>query len=99
MTFSSTKPEGWEITYTPKEIDSLGAGLTQEVDVVITPPDKTIAGDYGITLRGLAEQGLSDTIELRVTVLTSTIWGWVGILIVVVVVAGLAVLFWRLGRR
>ncbi len=99
MTFSSSKPEGWEIAYTPDEIDSLGAGIIQEVDVAITPPDKTIAGDYRITLRSLAEQGLSDTIELRVTVLTSTIWGWVGILIVVVVVAGLAVLFWRLGRR
>jgi uncharacterized membrane protein len=99
MTFSSGKPEGWEITYIPDEIGSLGAGLTQEVNVAITPPDKTIAGDYRVTLRGSAEQGLSDTIELRVTVLTSTIWGWVGILIVVVVVAGLAVLFWRLGRR
>ena len=99
MTFSSSKPEGWEITYTPDKIDSLGAGLTQEVDVAITPPDKTIAGDYKVTLRSLAEQGLSDSIELRVTVLTSTIWGWLGIIIVVVVVAGLAVLFWRLGRR
>jgi len=32
-------------------------------------------------------------------VLTPTIWGVVGILIVVVVVAGVGVLFWRLGRR
>lgn len=99
MTFSSTKPEGWEITYIPKEIDSLGVKLTQEVNVVITPPRDTIAGDYAITLRSIAEQGLSDTIELRVTVLTPTIWGWVGIIIVVVVIAGLAVLFRRLGRR
>ncbi len=99
MTFSSSKPEGWDITYIPKEIDSLGVKLTQEVDVVITPPRDTIAGDYAITLRSIAEQGLSDTIALRVTVLTPTIWGWVGIIIVVVVVAGLAVLFWRLGRR
>jgi uncharacterized membrane protein len=38
-------------------------------------------------------------IDVRVTVLTPTIWGWVGIGIVVLVIAGLAVMFMRLGRR
>jgi uncharacterized membrane protein len=36
---------------------------------------------------------------LRVTVLTPTVWGWIGLIIVVLVIAGLGVLFMKLGRR
>jgi len=46
ITLSSSKPEGWSITFTPDKVDSLEPGLSQEVDVVIKPPRKTIAGDY-----------------------------------------------------
>jgi len=99
IVFNSSKPEGWAITYTPDHIEALGAGLAQELDVTIEPPEKTIAGDYALTLRVEGKPDLSGSLEYRVTVLTPSIWGWVGIIIVVVVVAGLAVLFRRLGRR
>ena len=99
ITFSSSKPEGWSITFTPEKVESLDAGLTQEVDVVINPPDKTIAGDYQITLRAESKEFSPDPLKLRVTVLTPTIWGWVGVLIVLAVIAGVGVIFWRLGRR
>jgi len=99
ITFSSTKPEGWRITFTPEKVESLDSGLTQEVDVVINPPDKTIAGDYQVTLRAESKDYSPDPLKLRVTVLTPTIWGWVGVLIVLAVIAGVGVIFWRLGRR
>jgi len=98
LSFASTKPEGWAITYEPEKIDSLAPGTTQDVDVVITPPKKTVAGDWSVTLQAKSEQ-VSDSLNLRVTVLTPTIWGWIGILIVVLVIAGVGVVFWRLGRR
>jgi len=98
LSLASTKPEGWDITYEPDKIESLAPGTTQELDVTITPPKETIAGDWSITLRANSEQA-SDSLDLRVTVLTPTIWGWVGILIVVLVIAGVGVVFWRLGRR
>lgn len=98
INFSSSKPEGWSITFNPDKVESLEPGLTQEVDVVINPPEKTIAGDYAVTLRAESKR-LYEKLEFRVTVLTPTIWGWVGILIVVVVIAGLGVVFWQLGRR
>jgi len=98
LNLSSSKPEGWNITFNPEKVDSLEPGLSQEVDVVITPPRKTIAGDYMITLRGDSKE-VSDSLDVRVTVLTPTIWGWVGILIVLAVIAGLGVLFRQLGRR
>ena len=98
-TFTADKPEGWTVTFKPEKVDSLGAGQTQQEDVVITPPEgKTIAGDYVITLHASNDK-VNQSMQVRVTVLTPSIWGWVGIIIIVVVIAGLAVLFMRLGRR
>lgn len=98
ITFSSGKPEGWTIEFSPDKVDTLDAADFQTIDVNIKPPAKTIAGDYNITLRASGKQA-SNNIDIRVTVETSTIWGWVGVGIVVLVVAGLAFIFMRLSRR
>ena len=45
VTLLSTKPQGWTITFNPSDVESLEPDLAQEVDVVITPPSKTVAGD------------------------------------------------------
>ena len=99
ITFSSIKSEGWGVTFTPNKIESLEPGQTQEVDVVITPPSRTIAGDYRVTLTARGIENVSDSIALRVRVETATMWGGVGIGIIAAVIAGLVVLFRRLGRR
>jgi len=98
ITFTSDKPGGWNITFEPDEIDVLGPGDRREVDAVITPTQKAIAGDYAITLRA-EDEHVSDSLQLRVTVVTPTIWGGAGIGIAASVIAGLAILFRRLGRR
>jgi uncharacterized membrane protein len=99
ITFSSTVPSDWVVTFVPDSIASLEAGVTQQVDAIFKMPgNKTIAGDYYATLRAMNSQ-VSESIEIRVTALTPSIWGWVGIIIVVLVIAGLAVLFMKLGRR
>jgi uncharacterized membrane protein len=102
VSFSSktSAPSGWSITFDPKEIDLLHAGDTREVQVDIKPAKKSISGDYMVTIS--AEPQAKDafgSFDLRVTVLTPTIWGWVGVAIVVLVIAGLAYMFMRLGRR
>jgi len=94
----SSKPEGWTVTFTPDKIESLSPGETREVGVVITPTSKTIAGDYSVSLR-VSGYRASDRLELRVSVGASTTWGWIGLAIVLAVIAGMATLFWRLGRR
>jgi uncharacterized membrane protein len=98
ITLSSTKPEGWSITFKPENAENLEPEFGQDVDVIIKPPAKAIAGDYMVTLTAEGKE-VSKNMELRVTVLTPTIWGWVGIGIVLVVIAGLAFLFRQLGRR
>jgi len=98
ITLSSSGPEGWKIKYNPSEIDKIDAGKTKDIDVTIFPPDKTIAGDYMITLN-VASENSSPKMEVRVAVQTPTIWGWVGIGIIVIVIVGVAVIFAKLGRR
>lgn len=98
ITLSSIEPEGWLIDFDPKEIETLEAGKTKEIDLTITPPEKTIAGDYMLTISANSENS-QHSIDIRVTVLTPTIWGWLGIGIIVVVIIGVAIIFARLGRR
>jgi len=98
LNLSAIEPEGWKVTFNPAKVDSLAPTFSQEIDMVIEPPSKTIAGDYQITVEAETVR-VYKRMDLRVTVLTSTIWGWVGIAIVVVVIVGLAVMFRRFGRR
>jgi uncharacterized membrane protein len=98
INFLSNKPEGWIITFSPDRIDSLTGGELREVDVAIKPAAKTIAGDYSITLAASGDRD-SDNIRIRVRVGTATTWGWIGLGIVLAVIAGMGVIFWRLGRR
>lgn len=98
VTFSSSKPDGWAVTFSPDRIDSLAQDKALEIAVKIKAPGNTIPGDYAVTLRASAEQA-SESIDLRVTATVPTLWGWVGVAIVVLVVAGLATVFAIMGRR
>jgi uncharacterized membrane protein len=99
VNFSSTKPEGWTIEFTPDTVDSLEALNVQTVDVNIKPPPETIAGDYQITLRASGSQSIAQDLNIRVTVESPTIWGWVGVIIIVLVIGSLVVIFMRFSRR
>jgi uncharacterized membrane protein len=96
--FSSIKPEGWSIEFSPEQIDALSAGSLQTIDVNIKPAAKAIAGDYQITLAADTSR-VTESFKVRVTVQTPTIWGWVGIGIILVVIAGVVLIFMRFSRR
>jgi len=99
ITFKWQKPDGWKIETSPEEIDSLFAASSQTVEANIKPPPRTIAGDYVITLVTEGKQTSAEHLEIRVTVETPTIWGWVGVVIIVVVIAGVIFVFMRFSRR
>ncbi len=99
ITFSSEKPAGWSVELSPDQVDSLEALDTQTVDINIKPPPETIAGDYMISVRASGVQRTSQKIDIRVTVETPTVWGWVGVGIIAIVVMGLVVIFMRFSRR
>ena len=99
VNFSPSNPEGWSITFEPEKIDVLEAIDEQTVEVNIKPPPKTVAGDYMVSLRASGKQTSADEMNIRVTVETPTIWGWVGVVIILIVVIGLVVIFMRFSRR
>jgi uncharacterized membrane protein len=99
INFSSDKPDGWEITPKPDKIDLLETLSEKAVDFNIKPPPKTVSGDYMITLTISGKQASADRMSIRVTVETPTIWGWVGVIIILIVVVGLIAIFMRFGRR
>jgi len=98
IVFSANKPTGWTVEFTPEKIDSLAASGAQNIDVNIKPGAKAIAGDYQVIISAKGTQSTSD-LSIRVTVETPTVWGWVGVAIIVLVVAGLAFVFMRFSRR
>ena len=98
INFKSDAPEKWTIKFEPEKIETIKPEESKEIKVTITPPEKTIAGDYMLNFSANSENANQD-IDVRVTVETPSIWGWVGIGIIVVVVIGVAVIFARLGRR
>lgn len=98
ISFSTSKPTGWTVEFSPSEIDSLAALDSQIIEVNIKPPAKAIAGDYMISVTAKGEQ-ISDDIDIRVTVETPTIWGWLGVAIIVLVIAGVVYIFMRFSRR
>ena len=102
LSFTSVKSEGWGTTFAPNKIESLAPGESVDAEVVITPPQNTIAGDYRVLIRAGADSPLmrlQEQLDMRIRVQTPTVWGAAGIGIVVAVIAALAIMFRQLGRR
>jgi len=98
VSFSSFKPENWEVKFNPEKIEALEPNALKQVEVTITPARQALVGDYSVGVMVDGEKS-SKTVEFRVTVRASTAWGWIGIAIILLVIAGLSVLFIKLGRR
>jgi len=74
---SSTAPTGWKIEFDPKTVEKIEPNKDVEVTALVTPTEKSLAGDYMTTLRA-SSRGESASTQFRVTVTTSTLWGIVG---------------------
>jgi uncharacterized membrane protein len=95
---SATAPSGWKVTFNPKTIDRVAPNQQKEVQALVQPPDKAIAGDYVTTLTA-ASRGETGTANFRVTVTTSTMWGIAGVGIIGAALLILVGAVARFGRR
>jgi uncharacterized membrane protein len=98
ISFSSFKPENWEVTFKPEKIEALEPNGLKQIEVTIKPAAQSLVGDYSVGVMVDGEKA-NKTIEFRVTVKASTAWGWIGIGVILFVIAGLSALFIWLGRR
>lgn len=96
---TNTAPNDWEVSFEPAEITELPPGAQQEVTASVQPPDNAIAGDYVVTFRARPEDAGTESIEYRVTVRTSTLWGVAGVGLIAIAVLAVGVAVSRFGRR
>lgn len=91
-------PVGWDVTFEPKTLESVEPGQAGKVTATITSSSKSIPGDYVTSITATTPE-VSSTADFRIAVKTSVLWGWLGILIIAAVVAGIYYLFRKYGRR
>jgi uncharacterized membrane protein len=95
---TSTAPSGWKIVFEPKTVDRIPPGQNKEVQALVTPPEKAVAGDYAPTLN-VASRGETASQQFRVAVSTSTMWGIVGAGIIAIALLIMVGAVARFGRR
>ena len=98
LNLTSTAPTNWDVSFSESTIDTLEAGATKEVTAYIKPAQDVITGDY-VTDITIKNDSASSMAEFRVSVKTPTTWGIVAVAIIVVLVAVLAGIFKKFGRR
>ena len=98
LRFMSIKPENWSVEFKPETLESLSPGETKQVEMTVTPWGQALVGDYSVNVMVEGER-VDKNLELRVSVKASSVWGWIGIGIIVLVLLGLVGLFVYVGRR
>ncbi len=95
---SQSVPVDWEVRFEPESINSLLPGESATINAYIKSSGKAIAGDYVVNIKAQTPE-VFDSADFRITVKTSALWGWIGILIIALVGAGIYYLFHRYGRQ
>jgi len=95
---SGSGQSGWKVEFDKKAIDRIAPGQTAEVNALITPTDKSLAGDYMTTVRA-SSRGETASTDFRVTVGTSAVWGMVGFGIIAAAIIVMFGAVARFGRR
>lgn len=95
---AATQPANWSVRYDPAEVGTIKAGETKSVTAYVKAANDAIAGDYLVSFTASSAETQSQS-AFRVTVKTSTTWGIIGIAIILLLAAGLIVMFMKFGRR
>ena len=98
IALAGTAPTGWKVTFEPSTIERLVPGKNAEVQALVTPSDKSLAGDYQATIRATS-RGENASSQFRVTVGTSTVWGMAGAGVIGVALLLMLGAVARFGRR
>jgi len=98
ITLNGSGPSGWKIAFDPKTIDRIAPGEAKEVQALITPTIKSLAGDYMVSLNAGA-RGETASAQYRVTVSTSTMWGMAGAGVIGIALIIMVGAIARYGRR
>lgn len=95
---SAQAPPQWEATFSPSNLKRLEPGKESEIIATLKVPGKTIAGDY-VTTFTVKNANANANAVFRMTVKTSILTGWLGILIILAALGCVYYLIRKYGRR
>jgi uncharacterized membrane protein len=96
--FTASNPVNWEVTFDPKKIDVIKPGKTAQVFAIVKATKNALPGDYVTNIEAKSRE-TSAKAQFRISVKTSMLWGWVGVLIIAVALGSVYYLFRKYGRR
>ncbi len=95
---TASTPSDWEVEFENSTVNAIEPEDSVTVNATIKASENAIAGDYMIGITAEAPEATSEA-DFRVTVKTSMWWGFIGVIIIVGVIAGIYYLFRTYGRR
>ncbi len=98
VSLAASAPTGWVVRFDPKSVDTIAAGQSAQVTAYVTPANDAITGDYQATFTA-SSQGATAKSDFRITVKTSSVWGYVALIIIIALVLVLLLVFKKFGRR
>ena len=98
IALSASPPNGWKVSFDPKQIAEIPVDGDQKISALVTPAPKALAGDYMVPMTA-SGTGQSQSAEYRVSVTTSTLWGMTGVGVIGAALLVLVGAVGRFGRR
>lgn len=98
LELSAQSPPKWDVTFEPAKIERLEPGKSADVIARVHVPDKTIAGDY-VTNFSVKNASVNGNATFRMTVTTSWLAGWLGVIVILLAVGIIYYLIRKYGRR
>jgi uncharacterized membrane protein len=98
VTVTASSPTGWTTTFAPASIPTIQPGASDTVVATVKPSSDALAGDYDVTFTATGGSATSN-VDIRTTVQTSPLWGFIGIALIVLVILALGWIFRRFRRR
>jgi uncharacterized membrane protein len=98
VTVAATPPSGWQTTFDPVTIATIQPNASATMTATLKPSGDALAGDYDVTFTATSGS-TTGTVDIRTTVQTSPLWGFIGLALIALVIIGLLWVFRRFGRR
>ncbi len=95
---TAASPTGWTATFAPTSVATIQPGASATVTATVKPSSDALAGDYDVTFTATSGSATAN-VDIRTTVQTSPLWGFIGIALIAIVIIGLGWVFRRFGRR
>lgn len=98
INLNASTPSFWNVVFESKKIDKLLSGKEEKVIATVKAYKKAIPGDYVLNMEAQTPETTAKAV-FRMSVQTSMLWGWIGILIIAAALGSVFYLFRKYGRR